>query len=178
MNILSAKLPLVTTGFDYALVDEDLFHELSQYRWTVDKAHSGWHTNYVRRRPYINGVRLNFYLHREVLRLRGIEIPPGYEVDHINRDGLDNRTSNLRLASKAENRRNRGKQKNSTSRFKGVQSINNGGWVARIGAGRKGERLYLGYFTNELDAAVAYNEAALKLFGEFAVLNDLGGDAL
>lgn len=167
-------LPLSSKEFDFCLIDADLYPQLSQYSWSVDKAHGGTHTHYVRTRPYKNGKRECIFLHREVLRLRGLD-PTGFEVDHINHDGLDNRTVNLRLATKTQNRRNRVKQRNSNSRFKGVHKIDNG-WIARIGG--KANRIYLGYFSSEIDAAMAYNEAALRLFGEFAVINEIqGGDA-
>lgn len=92
-------------------------------------------------------------------------------VDHINRNPLDNRRSNLRSANKSQNGANVGLRKDSTSGFKGVSfdKLKNK-WKAYINIGEYG-RQSLGYFTDKIDAAKAYNEAAIKYFGEFAGLN-------
>lgn len=93
-------------------------------------------------------------------------------IDHADGDGLNNRRSNLRPASKSQNGANRGKNSNNTSGFKGV-SPRKGSlpWMARIG--HDGKSVYLGKFPTAEDAARAYNSAALELFGEFAHLNEL-----
>ena len=95
-------------------------------------------------------------------------------VDHINGNGLDNRRSNLRLCSRVENRWNSRKLKTSaTSIFKGVYFDKNYQrrklskcW--RSGIRCNGEKINLGSFYNEIDAAVAYDRAAIKFFGDFA----------
>jgi hypothetical protein len=80
-------------------------------------------------------------------------------VDHINRNPLDNRRCNLRLASHQENTHNRTKKAGSNSRFLGVSKANYGKWAARIRV--DGKTIALGTFVSELDASKAYNEAAI-----------------
>lgn len=88
-------------------------------------------------------------------------------VDHINRDRVDDRWTNLRPATRQQNQCNRGKQANNTSGFKGVHfHPQSGRWRARIGIGRKQKSLGT-YDTPEL-AHEAYTAAAKQLHGEFA----------
>lgn len=91
-------------------------------------------------------------------------------VDHINRDGLDNRRSNLRPANTSQNMANSALRRDSTSGFKGVtwdgQSRK---WRAQITA--FGKHRTLGAFDDPVEAAQAYDAAALELFGEFARVN-------
>ena len=99
----------------------------------------------------------------------------GQMVDHINRDKLDNRRENLRLCNMTESNRNRGpihfKHSSSiTSKYKGVHWSKNK-WRATIEV--NGKKIYLGFFDNEQDAAIAYNEAAKKYFGDYAYLNEI-----
>ena len=94
--------------------------------------------------------------------------PDGKEVDHINGDGLDNRRCNLRICDGAQNRKNKGPAKSKLSRYLGVYYYHMPGvWRAACN-GR-----YLGTFTSEVAAALAYNEAALVQHGEFARLNQV-----
>lgn len=92
-------------------------------------------------------------------------------TDHINGDGLDNRRANLRMATQAENLRNRGLPANNTSGFKGVsfRRQRGRGWKSTIGL--NGKRIHLGLFSTPEAAARAYDAAARELFGEFAWLN-------
>lgn len=96
---------------------------------------------------------------------------PG-QWDHKDRNFLNNQKNNLRLANKSQNGANRLKSKGIySSRFKGVSWHKDKRiWVAYITKNNK--RVHLGQFINEWEAASAYNKAALKLFGEFACLNE------
>lgn len=90
-------------------------------------------------------------------------------TDHKNRDKLDNCRSNLRPATYLQNSGNQ-KTGYGSSKFKGVSWYKvTEKWLSQIQF--EGKTKHLGYFTDELDAAKAYNEAALKHFGEFARLN-------
>lgn len=88
-------------------------------------------------------------------------------VDHINGNKLDNRKSNLRICTDAENARNSSKK---SGNFKGVQwRSDKHKFRARIMD--NGKEIFIGYFTNEIEAAKAYDTKAKELFGEFARLN-------
>lgn len=118
------------------------------------------------------------YLHRLVNRT-----PEGLSTDHINGDRLDCTRENLRTATAAQNSRNQNIQRGEkTSRFKGVFFSRGRGkdqekqshWIAYITL--SGKRKYLGHFATEFDAALAYNQEAVALHGEFAKLNKLPQD--
>lgn len=96
--------------------------------------------------------------------------PTGLEVDHINLDTLDNRRSNLRVATRSQNAANRRRQSNNSSGYKGVSwNKERKKWHAYICVGRK--HITLGRFNSIVQAARAYNDAALTFFGEYAKLN-------
>lgn len=96
------------------------------------------------------------------------EIPE--EVDHINGERADNRWINLRACIHRQNCGNQKQRKDNTSGFKGVHLYRpSNKWLASIG--HKGKRIHLGLFVTAEAAAEAYNKAALKYFGEFALLN-------
>lgn len=110
-----------------------------------------------------NGARL----HRLIMNAQS-----GQYVDHINGNKLDDRKSNLRICTNAENMWNRNAQRNNTSGYKGVyrnKPTNN--WKSIIIVNQKS--IHLGYFDDITDAAKAYNEAAIKYHGEFASLNEI-----
>jgi hypothetical protein len=108
----------------------------------------------------INGQSV--YLHTYLLDCKG--------VIHIDHDTLNNRRSNLRVATKGQIAQHRMKRSNNTSGFIGV-NWHHGilKWRARITAG--GTRLHLGYFDDPVEAARVYDRAAIKYHSEFAVLN-------
>ena len=96
--------------------------------------------------------------------------PKGLIVDHRDHNGLNNRRSNLRLCTNAQNQYNRLPLKGGTSRHKGVcwcKSHNK--FNAYIY--QRSKRYHLGWFVNEDDAARAYDKKARELFGEYAYLN-------
>jgi len=104
-------------------------------------------------------------MHRVIMRA-----PKGVMCDHRNHNGLDNRKSNLRLCTSAQNQYNKKPKKDCASKYKGVVRRKDcKKWRAKIGF--KGKRIHLGYFDDEMDAAMAYDDKAIELFGEFAYLN-------
>lgn len=100
-----------------------------------------------------------------------MNFPKGKFVDHIDCNPLNNRRSNLRLANESQNARNVPKTKRITySRFKGVSwHKHKSKWVAHCAINSKNQ--FIGYFTNEEDAARAYDLKAKELHGAFAKLN-------
>lgn len=144
------------------IIDADLAAAFSVARWHI--AGGGLsRKGYAAR--YAGGARLVF-VHRLVTRA-----DPGFEVDHVNGDRLDNRRANLRVCTRAENLRNRRKtDRDTTSRFKGVIFIPRWQhWTAVIRA--DGRAHYLGAHPDEVSAALAYDEQARRLHGAFACLN-------
>jgi hypothetical protein len=90
-------------------------------------------------------------------------------VDHISRDTLDNRISNLRLATRGQNNINVKKRKNSKSIYKGLTKVSKNIWLVVISKDRR--KYKVGYFKDEIEAAKAYDKKALELWGDFAKLN-------
>lgn len=119
----------------------------------------------------MNGTRSVYrrlLMHRIIL-----DAPDGIHVDHRDGNGLNNRRTNIRLATPAENARNRRLYKMSASGFRGVFPQKSGTWYAAICVNRTD--LYLGTFPTAIEAALAYNEAARQYHGEFARLNQIQG---
>jgi len=114
------------------------------------------------------------YMHRVIMdNIHNRCLSPYEIIDHIDGDKLNNRRSNLRVTTTLQNRLNSKKRSDATSsQYKGVQwRKDEGKWHARITVNKR--LISLGYFKDEKDAALTYNEAAKKYFGEFANLNQL-----
>ena len=150
-----------------ALVDTADYEWLSQWKWClVTKRRTG--DLYASRRGRSSeGRSIVVYMHREIL---GLFYGDKRQGDHRNRNSLDNRRSNLRLAMPTDNARNRGMNSLNTSGFKGVSyDKRTSKWRASIYCKRKHKSV--GYFPTKEEAARAYDAAAKLLFGEFAQLN-------
>lgn len=149
-----------------AFVDDEDFEYLNQWKWYAHKKGNSFYAIRNGSRKDNNGKQYGIKMHRIVLG----EIDQNLFVDHIDHNGLNNCKSNLRTATNAENCRNmriiRG-----LSKYKGVyQKKGRSGWIARIGGN---ERKFLGRFNSEEEAAMAYNKAALEIYGEFSYLNEV-----
>ena len=135
--------------------------------WSVREPLTAWHPSYVVSHVMVGGKRRTLRLHRVVM-----SAALDQHIDHINGNALDNRRCNLRVASRNQNMWNTAKRRELTSRFKGVswhKRMNK--WQATIRHMNK--QLWLGLHPSESAAALAYNEAARRLFGEFARLNEV-----
>ncbi len=145
---------IALTGGLFALVDDADFRALKGFRWRAMKARNGNH--------YATRKGNTILMHREIMGF------PSRQVDHRNRNGLDNRRRNLRKATGIQNAANRAVQSNSKSGVKGVSLHSCGRWRASI---KRGSLIIQKLFKTKNQAARAYDKWAKKLFGEFAVLN-------
>lgn len=145
-------------GGGQVLIDMVDLHLVAKNAWSINPA------GYAHGKRVIDGKKTTVLMHREILGLvRGDK----RIVDHINGIKHDNRRSNLRLCTTAENQRNRGKNSNNTSGFKGAHwNTATGRWKSAIRVDRKD--VFLGYFDTPEEAHKAYCAAAAKYHGEFA----------
>lgn len=162
---LSAEAYRVPVEGDYeAIVDAADYEVVARYRWRVLHRHNGK----VYAHASITGGSL--YMHRLIAGT-----PAGYETDHINGNGLDNRRANLRIATRSQNSANMGKPRRpdgspASSVYKGVTWVKGTRkWVAKITVSKRCK--YLGSFASEVEAARAYDAAAEAAWGDFARLN-------
>ena len=146
-----------------ALVDNDDFETLNRYRWYAVKLGN---TFYAMRKTYTPPKTV--YMHREILNLKSGD---KRETDHINHDGLNNQRSNLRICNRRQNNFNH-RMGWGISMYKGVSLYKNTStWRAYIQD--NGKPRHLGCFNNEVDAALAYNAEAKRLYGNFVRLNNV-----
>lgn len=150
-----------------ALVDDEDFDLVSQYKWCAckNKKDTTWYARSVIRDN--SGKIITISMHRLIMNAN-----PEQLVDHIDGDGLNNRRlTNLRCCTDSENQHNM-HARWGKSRYKGVYYHRQAGkWHARISVNKK--RISLGYYHDEVLAAIAYDEAARKMFGDFANTNFL-----
>lgn len=102
-------------------------------------------------------------------------VPDGFCLDHIDGNRNNNSLSNLRICSKEQNNQNRSKNQTRVDAipFKGVYKTPEGRYESKLKS--KGVRHYMGRFDSMEEAAIAYNERALQVFGDFARLNEFEG---
>jgi hypothetical protein len=152
----------LTRGF-VALLDDNDLPLVDQYKWFVH-IHPNKHGIRYYAATRERRTQIIKYMHRLLMGAQ-----KGHDIDHINHNGLDNRRCNLRACTRSENMANVRKYRG-MSCYKGVSWSNkNSKWQATVCA--NGKQHFLGTFINEADAAVAYDNAAQKLFGEFAFTN-------
>jgi len=132
--------------------------EASKYMWCCDSR--GYPKTSTNKKERV----IHSYLHRLIMKPK-----PSEQVDHINGDGLDNRRENLRIATNQQNQMARhvvvGK-----SGYKGVYERNG---IYRASIKFNGKKIHLGGYKTPQKAARAYNQAAIALFGEYAVINEV-----
>jgi hypothetical protein len=148
-------------------VAERNYPDLAQFNWCVTENPTSGKLYAVRSICDGSIIIGTEYMHRRIMHA-----PPWVEVDHKDGDGLNNVYWNLRLCTHSQNLSNRGKQQNNTSGYKGVSWYQRGQrWVAHIKAGKAGKNIHLGYFDDPVEAALAYDRAALQYHGAFSSLN-------
>ncbi len=131
------------------LIDESDHPKIAQFPWSLN------------RDGYASGG--GFLLHRFLMNP-----PENLQIDHINRNKLDNRKQNLRYATRFQNAQNHSKRKGSTSQYVGVsfaKSYSKRPWRVQV------HREYFGSFESELHAAYCYDKNARRMYGEFAHIN-------
>ena len=147
------KVPL--SNGQFALVDDEDFEFVRIHKWHLS----------MRGYAYRRSKRDSISMHHDLMA-----VPEGHVQDHINGDRLDNRRTNLRPATALQNSANAKRRSDNTSGYKGVcWNKQAGKWKAQIR--RDGKRVFLGYFTDMVEAANAYDRSAKECFGEFAKLN-------
>lgn len=161
------RLPL--NGGHRTLIDKEDWSRVAPFTWYVKRDRNGYLyvAATVADDACPRGLR-EVRLSRFILGVRDSRL-----VDHKNRDTLDNRRTNLRVATNAQNMGNQVRRRaNKLSRFKGVSRIERlkaNPWTAQIRT--DGKLKHLGCFPEEEAAARAYDRAAKEVFGEFAALN-------
>lgn len=145
-------------AFEVLVDDGDLTSVLAAGPWSILPMGDTW---YVKRHPAQEGLPRTELLHRFLTGVASMD------VDHINRNGLDNRRGNLRVCTTSQNMGNMRKPRTNASGIKGVSKARRGeGWRARVCVG--GRSIELGTFDTKEEAAEAYRKGARAAFGEFA----------
>ena len=154
----------LTHGF-LATVDDEHYQYISQYKWRAKierRSDGSIRTVYAQRN--ISHKKTEF-MHRLI-----IEANNGMQIDHIDGNGLNNTMQNLRVCTASDNMHNQRAQVGGSSTFKGVVWHKQARkWQAQIKV--NGKKKYLGIFASDIDAAAAYNSAAVEHFGDFAHIN-------
>jgi hypothetical protein len=150
-----------------ALIDDEDAVKVAQFRWYARYGNKTW---YAQTWVVIDGKKKPIEMHALIL-----PAPRGMQRDHRDGNGLNNTKNNLRIGTRSQNQGNRSINKNNTSGFKGVHYIKKGlkHWRARINIG--GRRTVVGDFLDPRDAAKAYDDAAIQIYGEFARTNAMEG---
>ena len=150
------KIP-ITRG-EVAIVDDENFKELSQYKWYLMDGFAG-------RTVKENDKQTTIYMHRVVL-----DAPKGLSVCHLNGNKLDNRRENLCLVKDSIRTDKKKKNASHSSQYRGVYWTKDKKiWTAEIEVNKK--HLRLGYFEDEKEAAIAYDKAAYEYYGPLAQTN-------
>lgn len=148
------------------IIDDEDYALVKPWKWQArynDKSKTWYAVREVR----LKGKRVGLErMHREIMNAKPSEI-----VDHRDHNGLNNQKDNLRKCTTPSNSRNRRISPHS-SKYKGVYWSKKGKiWRAQICVNWK--NMSLGSYSNEVEAALVYNEAAMKFFGEYALLNEI-----
>lgn len=146
----------------FALVDDEDFEQLNRFRWYCQKHGRSFR---AMRTARISGKRTTILMHRQILNAKTEQ-----EIDHQDRNDLNNRKENLRFCTPQQNCANARKIINCSSQYKGVSWYKlYKKWYSTIQYNYK--TIHLGLFDSEVEAAKTYDRKAKELFGEFACVN-------
>ena len=152
-----------------AFVDDEDYEVLNQWKWYAHNTHGIWYAY----RNTNNGKKRTQLLMQRVI----LQTPIGMQTDHINHNGLDNRRANLRACTPSDNQHNRLIDRDKTSQLKGIYWNKKAKkWIARITFNMK--LIQLGRFDSDIEAAKAYDQAAINHYGQFARTNFIEGAAM
>lgn len=161
-DVLYRLIPL-TQGRS-AIVDAADYEWLNQWKWYAKYASCTKSFYAARNFRNAEGKRGTLRMHRVIL---GLSVTDKTDGDHINRDTLDNRRSNLRIATRAQNVRNSSKRANNKSGYKGVSYHKaSSKWTAQLCV--DGKKMYFGVYATKEEAFNRVKEETEKLHGEFA----------
>ena len=164
-NIIKILIESVKYGNFEFIIDVEDYDKIKNFRWNVKHNKKMF---YVFTRVRKNNFDSSILLHRIIL---GVDNPK-IQIDHKDHDGMNNKKNNLRKCSASQNQCNVYIRSNNKSGYKGVSWCNEANkWRANIT--HQYNRFHLGLFSNKIDAALAYNKAAIKYHKEFAVLNNV-----
>jgi len=150
------------------LVDDSDYDAMSKFCWHVYET-KGRACYACRRVKQPDGSRKTLFMHVAILG-------EGQEIDHRDRDGLNNTRTNLRRATRQMQTQNRQGGRKSSSKYKGVSYAMVNGvprprpWKAQYR--KDGQTVHIGYYDTELEAAREYNKVAKKVF-EYGLLNEV-----
>jgi hypothetical protein len=148
------------------LVDDKDFYKIKDFKWRVAKIKNDYLCIQRKRLAKERNISDRILLSRQVM---GVLYDKKVQVDHIERSRwFDNTRKNLRICTHSENCRNSRIRSNNRLGLKGV-SEDHGHFSARIFLNKK--QVVLGWYTTKYEAAISYDDAARKYFGEFARLN-------
>jgi hypothetical protein len=155
---------ILLTQEKVAIVDDEDYEYINQWKW---QAHKHRETFYAWRTIRKDGKKITIQMHREIM---GFLYCDGRICDHKNRNGLDNRKSNLRNANSSMNSYNRKINKNNHSQYRGVSWRDKARkWIVQVGL--NGRQIYGGRFSDIISAAKAYDKIVESIRGNDAILN-------
>lgn len=151
-------------GIKEVFVDDEDYDRVVYYNWSLKKSRNTFYA-----RSWISETE-KVPLHQFIIGKQ-----KGKVIDHIDGNGLNNQRSNLRFCTNAQNSANC-KRKIGATGYRGVHFAGKAikhKVMYKAGIRVNYKNITIGYFNTPIEAAVAYNNAAIKHFGEFAVLNDI-----